>query len=162
MSHGINQELFFFLKSILTGVLAAFIYDIVRIIRRIIKHGQIMIAVEDGVYWVLCAIFMFVMIYTENDGSVRGFAVIGIILGMVVYHGTVSKWIIRYISLLIHEILKILFKLLYVLLTPIRFIMKRFFKVYKSASKKAGKTSNNFTKALKKKLKEVRMYLKSK
>lgn len=56
-----------------------------RIFRRIVPHGAIWIGVEDFCYWLLCTAAVFLMLYQENDGMIRGFAIGGVIFGMILY-----------------------------------------------------------------------------
>jgi spore cortex biosynthesis protein YabQ len=162
MSKAINQELLFFLSSILTGVLIALLYDIIRIIRRLVKHGSFWVALEDTVYWIGSALVVFIMMYEKNDGAIRGFSIAGIILGMIVYNGSVSRILVRYISIVLNGIIHILYKVFRILTTPFRFLFRKFGVSVKWTKKKAGKTSNIFLKRLKKILKEVRITLKFK
>ena len=152
MTEVMNQELLFFFKSILTGVFIVFIYDILRICRRIIKHGNIAIALEDLTYWLGIGFLVFIVMYRENNGEIRGYAIIGIGLGMIVYSGSFSKLLVEYSSKIINFILKITRRFIYIILTPIRFIAKKI-------SVKTKKGKKVILKRLKKYLKEVRIVI---
>ena len=159
MSAAINTELFFFLKSILTGVIIILLYDILRILRRIIKHKTLVITIEDGLYWLTSGLMIFMMMYKENDGIVRGFSIVGVLLGMLVYNGSISKIVVKYIALVINFIVHLFQKTLYFLFTPFRFIIKKLGKGVKKTSTKVGKGKKYFLKRLKNKLKEVKIAL---
>jgi len=159
MSTAISTELFFFLKSILTGALIVFIYDIIRIFRRIIKHRTLAIALEDGLYWLASGFLIFMMMYEENDGIVRGFSIIGVALGMIVYNGSISKLVVKYTAFVINGVIHIVKKILYILSTPFRFILKKLGKGTNKISTKIGKGKKYFLKRLKNKLKEVKITL---
>lgn len=60
--------------SILIGGALFLLYDIFRIFRRVVPHGNFWIGVEDFFYWLCCTAVVFVMLYRENDGMVRGFS----------------------------------------------------------------------------------------
>jgi len=152
VNNAISQELFFFLKSILTGCFIIFIYDLIRIFRRVVKHGIISIALEDFIYWISMAAIIFVMMYKENDGAIRGFAMAGIFLGMLVYSSSLSKFVVKYSAAIINTFLKVIKKILHVIFTPIRFVIKK-------TSAKKQKVKKNLSKRLKKSLKEVRITL---
>lgn len=85
------KEIHFFWISILYGAEILLLYDGFRIFRKLFKHTTIMTAVEDLVYWVITAIIIFSLLYTYNNGSVRGYAVLGMAIGMLVYSRTASK-----------------------------------------------------------------------
>ncbi len=67
-------------------------YDGVRIFRRIIPHGGAAVALEDLLYWLVCGVCIFRMLYLENSGAIRGFAIAAVVLGMILYL-QISKFI---------------------------------------------------------------------
>ena len=73
--------------SILIGGALFLLYDIFRIFRRVVPHGNFWIGVEDFFYWLCCTAVVFVMLYRENDGMVRGFSIGGIMIGMLLWDG---------------------------------------------------------------------------
>lgn len=78
-------ELQFFSKAFLLGVLMMIAYDVIRIFRRLIPHGTAAVAVEDILYWLICGVNIFCMLYLENSGAIRGFAIAAVVLGMLLY-----------------------------------------------------------------------------
>ena len=83
MNEEIIMQLRFFAISILWGAIVILTYDALRIFRRLKKHGNIMIAAQDILFWMAASIFIFVMIYQVNDGIIRGFCILGMTIGMV-------------------------------------------------------------------------------
>lgn len=81
--------------SILIGGALFLLYDIFRIFRRVVPHGNFWIGVEDFFYWLCCTAVVFVMLYRENDGMVRGFSIGGIMIGMLLYYFLLSRFVIR-------------------------------------------------------------------
>ena len=61
------------------------LYDILRLWRRLIHHNTFAVAVEDVLYWLVCGVLIFRMLYLENSGAVRGFAIVAVVLGMLLY-----------------------------------------------------------------------------
>lgn len=106
MNHAITIELQFFLISILWGGILLLAYDVLRILRRLIKHGSILIAFEDLIFWILASIFIFAMMYRENNGIIRGFSILGMAIGMVLYHNILSDLVVAWITKLIHTLLR--------------------------------------------------------
>ena len=76
-------ELQFFLRAFLWGIFLAFLYLLIHLFRSLIRHGTAAMAVEDILYWLICGILIFRMLYEENSGAIRGFAIVAVILGMV-------------------------------------------------------------------------------
>lgn len=106
MNQGITIELQFFMISILWGALVLLAYDQLRILRRIIRHNVVAVAIQDLIFWVLASVFIFAMIYVKNNGTIRGFSVMGMVIGMVAYHYILSDWIVKLISSIILLILR--------------------------------------------------------
>ena len=110
VSDGIHQELVFLLISFALGEGLVMLYDVFRIFRKVVPHGVIWISVEDVLYWIVAALLIFGMIFQENDGLIRGFAIGGILLGMLFFNHFVSPFLIRSISGILKKILEILNK----------------------------------------------------
>lgn len=114
MNDAITVELQFFLISILWGVIILLVYDILRIIRRLIPHNGIILALEDILFWVLASLFIFAMIYKVNNGTIRGFSVMGMGIGMTLYHFIFSELLVKWVT-----------KALHLLLRPVRCLINR-------------------------------------
>lgn len=98
MSQSITIELHFFGVSILWGAIVLLAYDQLRVLRRIIRHNNFWVAVEDLIFWIIASVFIFAMIYVQNSGTIRGFSVAGMVIGMVIYHYVMSDIIVKLIS----------------------------------------------------------------
>jgi len=150
MNKGITIELQFFMISILWGALVLLAYDLLRILRRIIRHNVLAVAIQDLLFWVLASVFIFALIYVKNNGTIRGFSVMGMVIGMVAYHYIFSDWIVMLISRIIQLILRP-FSL------ALAFIGKRLI----SLKNKAKKLNNKLYGGLKSQAKSVNISLNS-
>ena len=119
MSQEITEELLLFFHSFLTGIIMAVFYDGLLIIRRVIRHGQFWISLEDFFFWLICAWGAFLFLVEENNGILRWFAVGGAILGAFLYKKTVSKYYINIMSTIGKSILHILYLVVQKIMTPI-------------------------------------------
>ena len=90
----INLEVKLFLASVAWGIGLVVLYDCFRIFRRIVRHNKIWAGLEDLLFWIVCAILIFRMMYRINDGAIRGFAIAGVVIGMVLYHYSVSEFLV--------------------------------------------------------------------
>ena len=95
MSKNIIREWNFWLASILTGACMAFLYDILRLLRRLVRHGRIAVDLEDIAYWSVCFGASFVLLYYGNNGVIRFAAVVGAAAGMAVYAATAGRVLIK-------------------------------------------------------------------
>ncbi len=128
MSQNIINEIYFFGCCVLTGVAVISMYDVLRIFRRVVKHGVFAVGIEDFIYWVGSSFFVFHIIYIRNDGIIRGFAILAIILGMLIYNITISHVLVKYISMIIN-------KIIHIVTAPIKWIVKKCSKILKKCYK---------------------------
>ena len=140
MSPGILKELQFFALAVLRGILIVMLYDLLRILRRIVPHGVWTVALEDVAYWIGTALLVFQLLYQENDGAVRGYALFAVAAGMMLYHQTLSGWLVSHIAGILNLCLRIL--------------LKPFRAVYRRAARAAKVAAGFYKKKLKKRLKE--------
>lgn len=150
----IVDQVYTFLYAILGGAIVAFLYDILRIKRRTIKTSVIIVGLEDILYWLTAAVFLFCIVFKSNSGEMRGYIFIGNVIGVIFYESLFSKIIIDTSQMVINIIHKILvfvwtivsypFKLIFkILAVPICFISKQTFKLAKISFKKARRISAN-------------------
>lgn len=112
MSQDIINEVYFLIGSIGMGVIITFVYDFILIARRVVRHSLFAVSLEDFLFWVACAIAVFYMLYEENNGILRWFAVMGAAIGMLLYKKTVGMHFVRLVSLLIEKEIHIICKVL--------------------------------------------------
>jgi spore cortex biosynthesis protein YabQ len=151
MNHAISIELKFFLISVLWGCILLLIYDCLRILRRLIKHDSFFIALEDLIFWVAASLYIFAMIYKQNNGIIRGFSVMGMAIGMVLYHYIASDLLVNMIT-----------KLLRTLISPFSYAIKKVRQAVKFIINKFGKAANFINRRLKKYQKSVKITLNKK
>lgn len=102
-------------KAFATGVILMLVYDLLRIARKLIPHGVFLISLEDVLFWMSSAVVIFTMLFRENDGYLRAFSIGGVILGMVLYALSLSRYVVR-------GAVFVLEKILYLLLRPFVFL----------------------------------------
>lgn len=125
MSQDILNEIYFFGTSVFMGVFITFVYDFILIGRKVVSHSLFFISVEDFVFWAVCAVLVFYMLYEENNGILRWFAVLGAALGMLLYKKIIALHFVNLISTLIKKEIHIVKRIFGVLFTPFRWCMKK-------------------------------------
>ncbi len=98
MSNEVIWEMQFMAVVVTAGIFMAAAYDVLRIFRRIIKHGVWWIAAEDILFWAAAAIAVFIVSFWENDGQLRWYTFAGVALGALLYHETLSSSVVKYVS----------------------------------------------------------------
>lgn len=135
MNSAILVEIEFFFNAFILGLILIIAYDIIKIFRNIVKHSKILEAVEDTIYWIMAGFVVFIMLYNNNDGAIRWFAIAGVTSGMFLYNISLSKFVVKYISLILNKIIKFIKKILKILFKPIILLVKMWFKLLKKLCK---------------------------
>ncbi len=150
MSKVLGLQSIFFLISVLWGAILLVMYDILRIFRRIKKHKWFTIAAEDFLFWLLAAFLIFRLMYEQNDGIIRGFSILGMGIGMILYNLSISRYFVEGVSKFFLFIGKQIHKFIHLLSKPFGFI-GRFIKHRLLALKRGmGKSGKRIVKPLKK------------
>ncbi len=95
VSAGVLKEADVLLAAALTGAALMFAYDLIRIFRRIVPHGAGLVGAEDLLFWIGAAAALFAMLCRENSGRIRGFSILGVLLGMLAYAAAFGPWLVR-------------------------------------------------------------------
>lgn len=159
MSQNIINEVVFLLHSFLLGIAITFVYDGFLILRRLIRHSLFLISVEDMIFWIACAIGVFYMLYEENNGILRWFAVFGATLGMIAYKKSISPLIVNIFSAIIRKFIYVLFRIIRFLLMPVGFLGKKLGKILNFFSKKGRKVGKSVKNKLTGRMKLLKMIL---
>lgn len=89
------NQLYIFLLFILTGIVIGIVFDIFRIFRRSFKTNDIITYVQDFLFWLVTGCILLFSIFTFNNGGLRGYIFIGIILGVLLHLLLLSKYFIN-------------------------------------------------------------------
>ena len=95
MSAVICRETEVFFQAILHGIFLTVLYDLFRILRRVIRHCPAAVSAEDLCYWLAAGFFTFCFAFERTDGIVRGYTALGIVLGSVLCHELCSDRLIK-------------------------------------------------------------------
>ena len=98
MSEQTIPEILLVLHACSLGIRLVLIYDGIRIFRRFIPHGQILVGLEDLIFWMYCTIKVFLFLYHMSSGNIRWFCVAGVFLGMYFYEKILGRHIVNGIS----------------------------------------------------------------
>lgn len=92
---GLEQELILLGQAFLSGAGLSLVYDMIRVIRRIVPHGIILVSIEDLVYWVAAGGWLFLKACQVNNGIIRGYMLLGIGAGALAYGILFGRWFMR-------------------------------------------------------------------
>lgn len=103
MSISVIKEMEFLIQSIICGICITFVYDWLKIFRNLWKHSNVIVSIEDAIYWIGCSVFVFSVLHQENNGILRWFVVIGAAIGMLIYKTTISRYFVKTITGIGHK-----------------------------------------------------------
>lgn len=142
-----QNQAYLFLVFSLTGVIIGILFDFFRILRRTIKTSNFITYIEDVVFWILTGFLILYNIWYFNNGEIRIYMFLGIILGVLIYMLTLSSILIKIFSNLFRILINVLelpFKaIISVYRKLITAIEKIFIKFSKKITNKKGNFENN-------------------
>lgn len=101
MSETIEYEVRLLVMSFLMGGGFMAVYDCLRVFRLLCPHSAACIGIEDMLYWIYAAVMTFLLLYQENDGGIRAYAVAAAFAGMALYRHFISRIFLKYLKKLL-------------------------------------------------------------
>ena len=141
-----QNQAYLFLVFSLTGVAIGILFDFFRILRRSIKTSNLVTYIQDILFWILTGIIVLYSIWYFNNGELRIFVFLGLIIGILIYMTTLSSIIIKIFSKLLVfliNILKVPNKVLHMLISKIITVIAILFNKF---TKKLKIKKGNFVK----------------
>ena len=129
----ISYQLKIFLISLLIGLMLGFFYDFLKIFRKYIVHNNIVVNIEDVIYWIFMSIVIFLILLYQNNGEIRIFFIIGIFTSMILYNFLISPIFLKISTKIINTILKIILFIFRAICMPFLIIFNIFYKTTKIA-----------------------------
>lgn len=120
----IFSEVSKFLFFILVGSMIGITFDIFRIIRKCFKTSDLITYIHDILFLLISAEILLTSIFIINNGELRGYILIGIIIGLILYFILLSKHIINISTKIILFLKKLILKPIIKLLKKLYFLAK--------------------------------------
>ncbi|MBQ1375946.1 MAG: spore cortex biosynthesis protein YabQ [Clostridia bacterium] len=155
MGISVAHQTVVFLYSIVFGAAAAFLYDVFRVIRRRIRHLDLVVMAEDIIFWLAAFASLFVFVYNVNSGELRAFLMVGAAMGAFLYFACLS----RPVSALLSAIFAVLEKIILFILRPFIKIIRFAAKKSKKSAKKTGNFLRKFKNLFKFRIKSAKIFL---
>ncbi|MBM6829858.1 spore cortex biosynthesis protein YabQ [Anaerotignum lactatifermentans] len=124
-----------FLLSIALGGAMGWIYDGLRLFRRMMPHGRVLVQTEDALYWLFLAPAVFWVLLKENSGELRFFIFLGLGGGLLLYFLVLSPPVLKVgegVLRLAARVIRLLFD---IIMTPFRLL---FYVIGRPAGKIGG------------------------
>lgn len=102
----IENQVVVFLWTIIIGMALGLIFDFFRILRRKGNTKDILVYIQDVFFWLIVTVVVIVSTFLINDGELRGYMVLGYILGGIFYMMLFSKLIRKIFGFVLDKIEK--------------------------------------------------------
>ena len=120
----VTNQAYLFCIFIINGIIIGMLFDFFRILRKSFKTSDFITYIEDSLFWVLTGVVILYSIFIFNNGEIRFFMFLGIILGLIIYMFLFSSYIVKINVIIIRIIKKIILKILKILIFPIDYVYK--------------------------------------
>lgn len=127
----VADQVFIFMSSVLIGVIMGVVFDFFRALRRKGNTKNIIVYIQDIIFWFIVAVIIITSSFILNNGDLRGYMLIGYILGALLYMIILSKYIKGLFIIIMNFLEK-----------GINFITKPFNKLIKNIEKKENVLEN--------------------
>ena len=122
------EQLINFIYFFVVGIILSVIFDVFRILRRTIKTSDIITNIQDIIFYIITGGIIIFSIFFINQGELRLYIFIGIILGITLYMIFISKYFIKINVTIINFIKKVLYLAIRPFIIILNFTRKLFFK----------------------------------
>ena len=142
----ITTETTLFLIFLLDGAIVGLLFDIFRILRKSFKTPDFITYIEDILFGIISGSILIFSIIMFNNGELRLFIFLGIILGLVLYMLTISKYVIKICVKVLQILTKTCGTIFKVVFFPVCLILRKvkqeFIKIQKHTKKLKKDTKN--------------------
>ncbi len=114
----------YFLYMALCGVFLMFLYDFLRISRRLFPCPDFLVNLEDILFSALSAVLVFYVTYLKNNGEIRWQTAVGLMLGIMLYIFIVKDRWVKIGCIIIRFFAKVFAKILKIILKPVMIFVR--------------------------------------
>ena len=138
----VTNQAYLFLIFILNGILIGLLFDFFRILRKSFKTKDMITYIQDIIFWILTGFIILYSTFTFNNGEIRIFMFIAILLGIIFYMTLISSYVIKINVTIINFIKNIIVKITDIILMPFKLIYSFLQIKLKNIKEKYEKTKN--------------------
>ena len=91
----VTNQVFLSFIFIVNGIIIGLLFDFFRILRKTFKTKDIVTYIQDILFWILTGIILLYSIFTFNNGEIRLFMFLAIMIGISIYMLIFSSYIIK-------------------------------------------------------------------
>lgn len=90
----VNQMKIFFI-FVCCGMLIGFFFDVFRILRKSFATPDWLTYLEDILFWLLTCFLLAYTIFTYNNGEIRFYVILAVLIGTILYILTLSRYVVK-------------------------------------------------------------------
>ena len=113
-----------FLWLVASGAVSGLLFDVFRAVRRVQPHPNALTQAEDVLYWLSVFLLVLYLLLTHNSGEMRGFVLLGFVLGMILYFSACSWFVLRGLVWIVAAVKRVLCTCLLFLTWPMRWLRR--------------------------------------
>ncbi len=113
-----------FLVMMLCGIAGGLLFDFFRAVRKLIRMNVLWVGLCDLLFWLLCTIAVFYAARLTNQGELRWYEFIGILLGLALYFLLFGSLVVQGLTVLLRTVAKILLFIIKLFLIPVRLFVR--------------------------------------
>ena len=126
----VARETRLFFCSLVLGAGLSVGYDFLLVLRLQTKHRSAAVSLEDFLYFLFCAAVTFGFVLKSNRGSVRGYLLVGQLLGWLCWHLTLGEWMVRLADAVVSLVRRLIAWCIRVVLFPLRLLLQPVWRVF--------------------------------
>lgn len=119
-----SGDIAFFAAAVLSGAVIAFLYDLIRISRRIVPTNTSVLGIEDIVFFGAAAVILFYAAYVKNHGEIRWQGFLGCGSGISAYAFLIRNRFVNLGTTFVKWLIKSALWLFRVVSFPIKIILR--------------------------------------
>lgn len=108
MVANINEQIELFIKCVGLGCVFGIYYDFFKSFRVVLKAKVLLSVIFDMLFWFCTSATLFVFLINFAVGENRGYIIFGVLLGILIYHFSLSRFIINIFVAIVSILCKIL------------------------------------------------------
>ena len=89
-----------FLRAVVLGVLLCVLYDFIKSARLTVNFSDIAIFLQDIIYSLVASFITFIFLLSVTNGEMRGYVILGILVGFILSRITLSRLLCKFIKLI--------------------------------------------------------------
>lgn len=139
----VENQAYLFLVFSLTGMAIGILFDIFRVSRKVFHTSDIVTYIEDILFWTLSGFLILFNIWYFNNGNIRIYMFLGMLMGIIIYLLLISNFIMKIITTTINLIKIVFYKIFEPPIKAILTILSKFVKIIENFLNKFVKKGKN-------------------